>query len=202
MANRNKIIRRRVSLQAVRRPPGILPDRSAPARAGPQCPYGAASATDLARPGQEQANRSRPGRSSPGTRRPGRPCWPRSAARIEELKPAAWLGGKTKVAAMASDGSAEWLPLSGHTPDWKGLNRDTLRDLVRRAGAGELPAEAATWSCRPRRPTPTAPTPRAPRSLGTGSLRGRAGHPGPHPAWRPPAPGAAAVPAGPCWTGS
>jgi len=62
---------------------------------------------------------------------------------IKELKPAAWLGGKTKVAAVASDGSAEWLPLSGHTPDWKGLNRDTLRDLVRRAGAGELPAEAS-----------------------------------------------------------
>jgi electron transport complex protein RnfC len=62
---------------------------------------------------------------------------------VEELKPAAWLGGKTKVAAVASDGSAEWVPLSGHAPDWKALKGDTLRDLVRRAGAGELPAEAS-----------------------------------------------------------
>ena len=61
---------------------------------------------------------------------------------VEELKPAAWLGGKTKVAAVASDGSAEWVPLVGHSPDWKAQNRDTLRELVRRAGADELPAEA------------------------------------------------------------
>jgi Na(+)-translocating NADH:ubiquinone oxidoreductase A subunit len=64
------------------------------------------------------------------------------SGRIEELKPAAWLGGKTKVATIIGDGSAEWTPLAGHSPDWRAVSRESLRERILRSGAAVLPAQA------------------------------------------------------------
>jgi electron transport complex protein RnfC len=64
------------------------------------------------------------------------------SGRIEELKPAAWLGGKTKVATIAGDGSAQWTPLTGHLPDWRAAGPAALRELILRSGAADLPAQA------------------------------------------------------------
>ncbi len=65
------------------------------------------------------------------------------SGRIEELKPAAWLGGKTKVATIAADGSADWTPLAGPSPDWRTASPEALRELALRSGAAALPAQAA-----------------------------------------------------------
>ncbi len=63
------------------------------------------------------------------------------SGRIEELKPAAWLGGKTKVATIAGDGSAQWAPLPGHRPDWRAGEAEALRELIRLSGAASLPVQ-------------------------------------------------------------
>jgi electron transport complex protein RnfC len=64
------------------------------------------------------------------------------SGRIEELKPAAWLGGKTKVATIAGDGSPQWVPLAGRLPDWRTAGPEMLRELARRSGAAALPPQA------------------------------------------------------------
>ncbi len=63
------------------------------------------------------------------------------SGRIEELKPASWLGGKTKVATIAGDGSAQWTPLEGHSPDWRAASPESLRELALRSGAAALPVQ-------------------------------------------------------------
>lgn len=65
------------------------------------------------------------------------------SGRIEELKPAAWLGGKTKVATIAGDGSADWTALSGRPGDWRAAGPEALLELARASGAAALPAQAA-----------------------------------------------------------
>jgi Na(+)-translocating NADH:ubiquinone oxidoreductase A subunit len=65
------------------------------------------------------------------------------SGRIEELKPAAWLGGKTKVATIAGDGTVEWAPLDGHSPDWRAASSEALRGRILRSGAAVLPARAS-----------------------------------------------------------
>jgi electron transport complex protein RnfC len=58
---------------------------------------------------------------------------------VEELKPAPWLGGKTRVATLRSDGSADWVPLQGHSAQWSSMNREALRELINLSGAVALP---------------------------------------------------------------
>ena len=65
------------------------------------------------------------------------------SGRIEELKPAAWLGGKTKVATIAGDGSADWTALPGRPGDWRAAGPEALLELARASGAAALPAQAA-----------------------------------------------------------
>jgi Na(+)-translocating NADH:ubiquinone oxidoreductase A subunit len=62
---------------------------------------------------------------------------------VEELKPAPWLGGKTKVATVASDGSAEWVPLPGHSAQWRAMKPEALRELINLSGAATLPGRLA-----------------------------------------------------------
>jgi Na(+)-translocating NADH:ubiquinone oxidoreductase A subunit len=58
---------------------------------------------------------------------------------VEELKPAPWLGGKTKVATLLSDGTADWVPLQGHSAQWNAMSREALRELINLSGAAALP---------------------------------------------------------------
>ena len=60
---------------------------------------------------------------------------------VEELKPAPWLGGKTKVATVASDGSADWVALPGHSAQWQDMKPEALRELINMSGAAALPAQ-------------------------------------------------------------
>ena len=64
------------------------------------------------------------------------------SGKIEELKPAPWLGGKTKVATIAGDGSADWAPLADRPRDWRAAGPEALRALALRSGAAALPAQA------------------------------------------------------------
>jgi electron transport complex protein RnfC len=81
------------------------------------------------------------------------------SGRIEELKPAAWLGGKTKVATIAGDGSADWAPLTGHSPEWRALSPEALRALILRSGAAALPAQAAHLAVQAVEDEPHNPNP-------------------------------------------
>jgi Na(+)-translocating NADH:ubiquinone oxidoreductase A subunit len=65
------------------------------------------------------------------------------SGRIEELKPAAWLGGKTKVATIAGDGSADWTALPDRPADWRAAGPEALLGLARSSGAAALPAQAS-----------------------------------------------------------
>jgi len=81
------------------------------------------------------------------------------SGRIEELKPAAWLGGKTKVATIAGDGSADWTPLAGRLPDWRAASPEALRELALRSGAAALPARAAHLVVQAAEDEPHNPSP-------------------------------------------
>ncbi len=81
------------------------------------------------------------------------------SGRIEELKPAAWLGGKTKVATIAADGSADWVPLAGRSPDWRAAGPQTLREQALRSGAAVLPAQAGDLVVRAAEDQPHNPDP-------------------------------------------
>jgi electron transport complex protein RnfC len=58
---------------------------------------------------------------------------------VEELKPAPWLGGTTKVATVRSDGSADWVPVPGHSAQWNTMGQEALRELINLTGAGAIP---------------------------------------------------------------
>jgi Na(+)-translocating NADH:ubiquinone oxidoreductase A subunit len=61
---------------------------------------------------------------------------------VEELKPAPWLGGATKVATVRSDGSADWVAVPGHSARWNTMGREALRELIKLSGAGAIPEQA------------------------------------------------------------
>jgi len=81
------------------------------------------------------------------------------SGQVEELKPAAWLGGKTNVATIIADGSPDWLPLEGHTPDWRHATAEALRGLIARAGAAALPASASRLVVQAAEDEPYNPSP-------------------------------------------
>jgi Na(+)-translocating NADH:ubiquinone oxidoreductase A subunit len=65
------------------------------------------------------------------------------SGRVEELKAASWLGGKTRVATIAGDGSADWTVLANRPADWRDAGPEALLELARASGAAALPAQAA-----------------------------------------------------------
>jgi len=81
------------------------------------------------------------------------------SGRIEELKAAPWLGGKTRVATIAGDGSADWAALPGRPADWRAASPEALLELARVSGAAALPARAADLVVQAAEDEPHNPNP-------------------------------------------